>query len=327
MYLLTSDIGGTRARFRLLEKTGLDWEVRHQESYPSADFDSLAEAADHYLDHQLSTNRRKEIRAGWFAVAGPVTGDSVTFTNRRWRTNAADLAEKLGLPVVHLANDLEALAHAIPFLPENELVPVQRCPPGNDRYLVIAAGTGLGMATLWANDQTVKAFSSEGGHCDLAPVTDIHCDLLRYLHTKFEHVSYERVLSGPGLVMLYQFVQQREHRAPLTGGEKPPPTPESISQLASDNDPVAAMTIELFVQLLGSFAGNGALQWLARGGVYLAGGVTAGLAPFITDDTFTSAFHDKGRMSPLMEQIPVTIVASDTAGLEGITRMAIQHQR
>ena len=325
MYLLIGDIGGTRTRLRLLEKAGEEWLVRHQGRYPSGKFPSLAEVVDHYLNCQLHGKHRKKVHAAWFAVAGPVQRDSVIFTNLPWVESAHDLAEKLDLPAVHLVNDLEAQAQAIPFLPENQLIPIQGGAPGNNRFLIIAAGTGLGMATLQISGESVKAFSSEGGHCDLAPVTDVHSDLLRHLQERFAHVSYERVLSGPGLLTLHDFVQRRVKVTSPPGEERRPISSAGIAELANLGDPVAVESIELFIQLLGAFAGNAALQWLALGGVYLAGGVTVGLQSFFASHTFTDAFQHKGRMRPLMEQIPVAIVADDDAGLEGITRLAIRH--
>jgi glucokinase len=178
---------------------------------------------------------------------------------------------------------------------------------------------------LQISGESVKAFSSEGGHCDLAPVTDVHSDLLRHLQERFAHVSYERVLSGPGLLTLHDFVQRRVKGTSPPGEERRPISSAGIAELANLGDPVAVESIELFIQLLGAFAGNAALQWLALGGVYLAGGVTVGLQSFIASHTFTDAFQHKGRMRPLMEQIPVAIVADDDAGLEGITRLAIHH--
>lgn len=324
MYLLTGDIGGTHTRFRLLQKDREQWRIRHQTSWPSGQLHSLTDAAERYLSGILSQRQREAIAGAWLAVAGPVQNNRVDFSNLPWRADAHSLAEDLRLPAVHLVNDLAALAHAIPFLERDKQAVIQQGVENDARKLVIATGTGLGVATWQETVAGIEVFPSEGGHCDLAPGSAGHLDLLRYLFDDLEHVSYERVLSGPGLVTLYHF-SRRNAAPPLPDLAATEVSATWVAEQARQGDPSARLAMTLFVELLGAFAGTLALQWLAGGGVYLAGGVTSGLYPSLQSPAFITAFHNKGRMRPLMERIPVMAITRADAGLEGISRLAISN--
>ncbi|MCC5810869.1 MAG: glucokinase [Ectothiorhodospiraceae bacterium] len=324
MHILVADIGGTQARFRLLEGSHRTWWIRHEASWPSHRFQSLAEAVECCLA-QLSRVERADIDSTWLAVAGPVRDGEVSFTNLPWHTDTESLRARLGLPRVHLVNDLEALAHAVPDLKPEQQLTVQRGSPGGGCQLVIASGTGLGVAGWHGSGRHTIVLASEGGHCDLAPVTDRQMELLLHLRQHLEHVSYERVLSGPGLATLHAFADRLAKGGKPTNPDPPDISPAHVVELAQQEDPVALTAIGLFTELLGSFAGNAALQWAATGGVYLAGGVAIRLHPHIVCGSFVTAFTDKGRMSPLMQRIPVTMIADHQAGLEGITHLAIHH--
>ncbi|MCC5857621.1 MAG: glucokinase [Ectothiorhodospiraceae bacterium] len=324
MHRLVADIGGTRARFRLLEGGGSHWWIRHEASWPSQNFQSLAEAIHCYLA-QLSRTERAPIDSAWLAVAGPVRDGAVRFTNLPWKSDAESLRSRFGLPRVHLVNDLEALAHAVPQLQQEQLLPVQHGNAGTGCRLVIASGTGLGVAGWHGSGADIHVLPSEGGHADLAPVTVRQAALLRYLHRELAHVSYERVLSGPGLVTLHAFAVSQAMGGTTIRPEKSDVSPAHILELAEHQDPEALTAIELYSELLGSFAGNAALHWAATGGVYLAGGVAIHLHPYILCGPFIRAFADKGRMRPLLEGIPISLITDHQAGLDGITRLATGH--
>lgn len=325
MHILVADIGGTQARFRLLEGNHRKSWIRHEASWPSQRFQSLAEAVECYLT-QLSRVERADIDSAWLAVAGPVRDGEISFTNLPWHTDTESLRARLDLPRVHLVNDLEALAYAVPHLKPEQQLTVQRGSPARGSQLVIASGTGLGVAGWHGSGPHTVVLPSEGGHCDLAPVTDRQMQLLLHLRQHLEHVSYERVLSGPGLATLHAFADRQAKGGKPTGPDPPDISAAHVVELGQQEDPVALTAIGLFTELLGSFAGNAALHWAATGGVYLAGGVAIRLHPYILCGPFITAFTDKGRMSPLMQRIPVTMITDHQAGLAGITRLAIQHR-
>lgn len=327
MYTLVADIGGTQARFRVLDCSSGECWIRHEATWPSQRFGSLAEAVACCL-RQLSRLERADISSAWLAVAGPVRNGHVKFTNLPWEAHTDELRTQLCLPRIHLINDLEALAYAVPHLEEHQLLSIQPgAPDGTDgSQLVIASGTGLGLAGWKCFDDHPVVLPSEGGHCDLAPVTDRQMDLLLYLRERYAHVSYERVLSGSGLTEIHAFMKQRMGCTRANIDENTTYTPANVLEDAQKEDPLALATVELFTELLGSFAGNCALQWTSTAGVYLAGGVALRLYPYIVARPFTIAFQNKGRMQPLMTRIPVKLISDHQAGLEGISWLATAHQ-
>lgn len=324
MSLLVADIGGTQARFRLIEAGDSGWHARHTSDSSSRQFGSLGEAVAHYLAG-LTRIERADIRAAWLAVAGPVHGRQARFSNLPWRADADALCAELRLPAVHLVNDLEALAHGVASLPEEKLIPIRKGFGDGGCQMVISSGTGLGVAAWRLQGDHIEVFPSEGGHCDLAPVTPTHCELLRYLHGEYGHVSYERVLSGPGLATLYRFVVRQQDRDDSWALAPSDASPEAVTRLAGEhNDPGALAAIRLYAELLGAFAGNAALQSLATGGVYFAGGVATRLHPYLIGEPLAGTFADKGRMQSLLEAIPLKAVTGGEPGLAGITRLAIR---
>jgi len=326
MFVLAADIGGTCARFRLLEATQHGRRTHHEAELPSGEFPGLSETVEHYLS-QLSRAERADIEGAWLGVAGPVQNKRVRFTNLPWIAEADTLCAQLGLREVHLINDLEALAHAIPTLQNHQLMTLQPGTAGAaGPRVVIAVGTGLGVAALVRNSTGHYSFASEGGHADFAPCNETQLELLHHLKARFEHVSYERVLSGNGLNSLYQFqLLKGERQADV---QATPLSPPQIVEAADyGTDPEALAAIETFVETLGAFAGNVALQWLATGGLYLTGGVATQLHPYLTGPSFSAAFQNKGRMREMMTRIPVSLIMERHAGLEGISEMAVKRYR
>lgn len=320
--ILVGDIGGTFSRFRLLEPSNGYSRIRHTATWRSTDFGSLEEAIDCYLK-QLSRLERARIQSSWLAVAGPVQGNRVQFTNLPWETDAESLEMALRLPQVHLVNDLEALAHAVPSFRNQDVVNVQGEHSKNTgRGLVIAVGTGLGTATWEQTATGIHTHPSEGGHTDFAPLNELHLRLLRDLQADYEHVSYERLLSGDGLSRIYQHLQDPSEPG---SDDRTAPTfrsPEQIMLLADrEHNVIAQRALHLFSELLGAFAGNAALHAMATAGVLLAGGLCVRLHPYIVSDHFRNAFCAKGRMRPLLESIPVSVASNPDAGLIGMTQL------
>lgn len=325
MKVLVGDIGGTNARFRLLEGEGSQWCLRHQSTWSSSGFDSF-EALIETLMTNFSRLEKATIDEAWFAVAGPVRGQRATFTNLPWHADSDSLAARFGWKQARLVNDLEALAHAVPSLREDDLMPIQNGSPGNGNHLVIAVGTGLGVATFKNRRDGIDVFASEGGHTDFAPTNQREFQLLEYLQGEQGHVSQERILSGQGLANLYRFVCDENGVPPESAILDADDPAAAINQEAeSSNSPMTLAAIDLFSELLGRFAGNAALFSAALGGVYLCGGVATRLHPYLTSASFIQAFLDRGRLNPVMKQVPVWTIASTEVGLNGITAMGTRH--
>jgi glucokinase len=253
-------------------------------------------------------------------------------TNLPWIVDAAELGGKLGART-WVINDLEATAWGLAALSRDELAELSPGVPGAAGNLaVVAAGTGLGEAGLYWDGRHHRPFATEGGHASFAPTDDVEVDLLRWLQGRVgRHVSWERLVSGPGLVSLYEFLRD-------TGrGEEPPWLAEAmrtgdpgaaITQAAHDGrSPLAAEALRRFVSLYGREAGDFALKVMATGGVYLGGGIAPRILPALRDGTFLAGFLDKGRMRAVLEAMPVRVVLNDQAGLLGAGRCAAFHAR
>ena len=327
MLILTGDIGGTNTRLALASLEGGSIHIDQHETFPSADYASLEEVVRRYQPAQ-----RPDITAAAFGVAGPVKQGVSRITNLPWEISQRTLATQLNLKSVSLLNDLEAQAWGIDSLTASELVSLHdgngATAVGGNRA-VVAAGTGLGEAGLYFDGRTYRPFATEGGHTDFAAETEREWLLLQHLRQEHGHVSWERLLSGPGLVTLYQFLLQ-QHRAPVpdwltAAGETPA---AHITRLAlDDSDAICTETLRWFVQLYGREAGNVALKMNATGGVYLGGGIAPRILSALQDGVFIEAFLDKGRMRPLLEATAVKVICSDLVALKGLARYALDADR
>ncbi|HWY46796.1 MAG TPA: glucokinase [Bryobacteraceae bacterium] len=320
--ILAGDIGGTNTRLAFFEGTPDHLSTVAVEVFPSQDYKGLAEIARIFLDKHHQT-----ARAAVFGIAGAVVDGRVEATNLPWVVDARSLARELGIERVVLINDLLANAHGIALLDEADFValnPGLPSPTGN--RALISAGTGLGEAGLLAGPDGYVPFPSEGGHVDFAPRNELEIELLRYLMDRFGHVSYERVLSGPGLHNLYLFLRD-------TGrGEEPAWLAEQIDQ----GDPSAAIAtsalegtsdicvqaLDIFVSVYGAEAGNLALKVVATGGMFVGGGIAPKIIRKLSSSTFTKSFNAKGRMIRLLQDIPVRVITNDKAALLGAGRVA-----
>jgi glucokinase len=322
LYVLTGDIGGTNTRLALGSAPADRVSIEHRETFASPDYAGLEAIIRDYRPAQQTA-----VTTAAFGVAGPVRQGVSRITNLPWEISADRLRRRLGLEAVYLLNDLEALAWGIDTLAANELVSLQDGNPeaGGNRA-VIAAGTGLGQAGLFSDGHTWRPFATEGGHADFAPESEQEWLLLKHLQQRHAHVSWERVLSGPGIVSLYEFtLRLRKAQIPdwLTDPDAVPAA--QITTLAlQQGDALCVETLNWYVQLYGREAGNLALKMNATGGVYLGGGIAAAILPALQDGQFIEAFLSKGRMRPLLEGVAVRVICSDLVALQGLTRYALQ---
>jgi len=316
--LLAGDIGGTKTKLAIFSPESGPRVPLAEATFPSARYASLEALVQEFMVKVNYTVDRAS-----FGVAGPVVEGRATITNLPWIMDEVQLQTALNIPSVHLLNDLEAIAHAITILEPSELHVLhegQAVPSGN--IAVIAPGTGLGEAFLTWNGSTYQTQKSEGGHADFAPTNELEIGLLRYLLHRFDHVSYERVCSGKGIPNIYAYLAEHGY---------PDELPELHEQLADAEDQTplivnAALdgtsrrcidTLNVFVSILGSEAGNLALKVLATGGIYLGGGIPPRILPLLEHGQFLQAFRRKGRFVKLLEDMPVHVILNPTVALFG----------
>lgn len=317
---LVGDIGGTRSLLELFVVRDGALRGVHEKSYRSgafASFDALLD--DFYAQAGIAPGA---VEAACFSVAGPVEGGGAAMTNLDWRIDAAALSARYAIPEVRLLNDFAAVGHGIASLGEHDVVTLQRgvAQPHGTR-LVVGAGTGLGVCMLTWQGAGYAVHSSEGGHADFAPVDATQDALLASLRGAFERVSYERVVSGPGLLRIFGFLQNYGAGLPsrqLLDAMKRQDEAAAIAEFAKRKlDPLAVHTLELFIAIYGAFTGNMALTTLARGGIYIAGGIARQNVGMLGDGSFVRAFTGKGRFSDLLRRYPVQIVTDPKIGLKG----------
>jgi glucokinase len=250
----------------------------------------------------------------------------VETSNLPWIIEQSRLAKQIHLPATLLINDLEASAWGIGGLSPQDLVALNHAEPSAGNQAVIAPGTGLGEAGLFWNGSQHQVFACEGGHADFAPQGDVQIELLRFLASRYGHVSYERVLSGPGLVNVYQFLREKgSANEPARFAEQlgQADAAAAISHAAlNGTNRLAEEALDLWVSVYGAEAGNLALKTMATGGIFLAGGISPKILPKLTGPLFMRAFLDKGRLRPVLESILVQVITNDKAGLLGAARCA-----
>lgn len=319
MYL-AGDIGGTKTALALFDQAHGPHHPIAQRTLPSREFTSFAELARAYLGEV-----GREVTQATLGVPGPVTEGHVTGTNLPWDMDEAILAQELGLERVRLVNDLYALAQAIPALEPDDIVTlntgVPRC---GDPLAVVAPGTGLGTAYLVWDGGRYQPQPSEAGHTDWAPNSVQQARLLTYLMKRFGHVSSERVCSGSGIPNIYAFLRDVEDYAEpealcqqLKTADDPAPVIVTEALRGENAIPICKATLDLFVEILAAVAGNMALAVLARGGVYLGGGIPPKILPTLRAPGFLESFCHKGRLTYLMKDIPVHVIVHPAAGLLG----------
>lgn len=321
---LVADIGGTNARFALARRTDAgvlqlgDVRVLTVSEHPS-----LVDAVRAYVADVGSAAGEGALDHAVFAVASPVHGDAVAFTNSPWTFSIAQLRGAIGLPTLRVVNDFAALSMAIPYLAGDDLQHVgaarigDRC-DGSRSYATIGPGTGLGVGGLLIRDGRPVVVESEGGHVAFAPADEHEIAILRHLWAIFGRVSNERLISGPGLLNLYRAI------CAVEGEPATLATPEAIvAEAGSTPDGMCARTVLRFCAMLGSVAGDAALALGAWDGVYLGGGIAVRLADWFPRSAFRSRFEDKGRHAALMRTIPTAIVRHPAVGLLGAAAFAL----
>jgi glucokinase len=318
--LLVGDIGGTKTRLALYEEAPAGPHLVQATLYESKSAPTLEELILRFLQ----ATGKPEPTAACFGVAGAVVGGQVRATNLPWHVSEAGLARELAIPRVRLLNDLEAAAYGVIAISDPaQLLPLQvGSPPPEHRALaLVSAGTGLGVAMISWNGERYQVAPSEGGHADFAPQDELEDALLLSLRADFGHVSYERVLSGPGLTNVYRFL--RKYRAipepawltDRIGNGDPAPV-VSAAALAHE-DAVCDEALTRFVSIYGAAAGNLALTALAVGGVFIGGGIAPKILPRLTDGRFLESFAAKGRFVDAMRKIPVHVVLAPDVALLG----------
>jgi glucokinase len=315
---LAGDIGGTKTNLAIYAYESDRLRLIKSASFASREHLSLAEIVRLFLGAG-----HENIRQACFGVAGPVQGGIVQVTNLPWVVNAALLQAELGLQKVDLLNDLEANAYGIFTLDPHELRPLNPSARVNQvgHRALIAAGTGLGEAGLMWDGVAHRPFASEGGHASFAPNDPIGDELLAFLRQERGHVSWERVLSGLGMTNLYRFFRQRSgapEPAWLTEQLRTGDLGAVVTQAGLKNlDPVCVDVLDCFTRNYGAEAGNLALKLLALGGVYIGGGIAPKILSKMESPLFLDAFCHKGRMSPLLQSIPVYVILNDKTALQG----------
>ncbi len=318
--LLAGDLGGTKTNLAIFSaEAGLRAPLA-EATFPSGRYLNLETLVSEFLA-QVETN----VDRASFGVAGPVVDGQATITNLPWIMNERQLAATLNLSSAHLLNDLEAIAYAVPFLEPADLHTLKEgvSAPGGT-IAVVAPGTGLGEAYLTWEGTRYRAHASEGGHVDFAPTNTLEMDMLRHLQERFSHVSYERVCSGKGLPNIYAYFKDNgyaEEPVWLTEqlAQAKDPVPVIVNNALDQDKPceLCVATLNTFVSILGAEAGNMALKVMARGGVYLGGGIPPRILPALEHGQFIKAFMRKGRFSEFLSGIPVYVILNPRAALLG----------
>jgi glucokinase len=316
---LAGDLGGTKSNLAAFEVRDGKLRCLHRQKYPSrefAKFEDVLEAFRREFDAKF--------RAACFGVAGPVFENRVQTTNLPWLLDGGQLARWLGVERVTLLNDMDATFHGADVLPPDELYPLQPGSPApHDHQALVAAGTGLGEAIrIWAGSRYVVV-ATEGGHADFAPRTEQEIELLRFMKKRYDPVSAELLVSGRGFRFIHEFLDASVRHASFDDPEADP-APEITRRALEGTCPACVSAVELWVELYGAEAGNLALKALARGGVYVAGGIAAKIFPKMKDGRFVQAFVRKEKFERMLAEVPVRLVLNQDAPLLGAAAVAAE---
>jgi len=319
--ILAGEIGATRARLAAFQTEGNKLQCAVEKTYKSQEHRGLSEIMSAFV-----RTEGIPVHSACFGVAGPVRAGRSKISNLEWTIDSGELASQLKLPSVGLINDLEAYAYGVDALESKDFVTLSEgAEDAEGNRAVISARTGLGVAGLFWDGFRHHPFACEGGHADFAPKNDVEIELAQYLRKKFEHVSCERILSGPGIKNIYDFLRDsKKADEPAWLGKqmseaKDPPA--LISQLALERKAeICEQTLSVFVSVYGSETGNCALNFMATGGVFIGGSIAAKIIPKMQDLVFMKSFLDKGRMRSLLSDMPVKIIVNDDAGIIGAAR-------
>jgi len=330
--VLAGDIGGTKTILQVLETQNDRLISLVDLRYQSQQFDTFERLLRRFLDE--SETDPEHIVTACLGVAGPVTKTGARtvsrVTNLPWKLDSAEIEKLFSFRQFSLINDFQAVGYAVEILNESDFCVLQQgVEEKKATKAVIGAGTGLGHATLvW--DESIRHYRiipSEAGHTSFAPTTQRERAILEYLAGTNDVVSLEHVVSGPGISRIYQYLNQEKSRKPgeikLSASDSVDTTPGIVNLAVSENDPIASEALDIFINAYGAAAGNLALTVLARGGLYIAGGIAPKIVDKMRDGIFMNAFVNKSKMKSLLETIPVRLITSDNVGLRGAARYAL----
>jgi glucokinase len=322
--ILACDVGGTKVRLAFYSYENKSFHRHETETYSSREYSSLDEIVRLFLQ-----NNKGSIEKVCFGVPGPVMNGSAQTTNLPWKISEAQLTKNLGITKVKLVNDLAATTAAIPHFSTADLIALHPGEPAKmeeEVYAMLAPGTGLGQGFLVINSNGQYVLESEGGHMDFAPCNNLEIELFIYLKNKFGHVSYERVLSGPGLVNIYNFLKDGKYAdepAELTERFKNQDPAVIISKAGQAAEfEICVKALDIFASILGAQAGNLVLTLLTTSGVYLGGGIPPKIYKKLMEGITVASYLNKGRLSYLVEKTPLYIVRDDYAALLGAASIA-----
>jgi glucokinase len=321
--ILTGDIGGTKTKLALFSFEDKQYKIIDQARYASKSISSLEQVVGDYLKKN-NLWHSSEIKAAWFSLAGPISGNHCKMTNLNLTIDLLSLQNELAfIPKIGWSNDLVAMGYSINILPDDALMLLSTQKNRADHIgkeqnrAVLAPGTGLGESLIIGNE----VYPSEGAHTDFAPNNEEDLELWQYLHKQYGHVSYERILSGAGLTNIYQFLRTKNNAEYLPDYL----VPEDISAKGlAGTCSVCIEALHTFVRILGAEAGNLALKYLALGGVYVGGGIPPKIKIKLTDGTFMKAFSEKGRFGKLLDEIQVYVILEENAPLLGAAYLALK---
>jgi len=323
-YVLAGDVGATKTNLGLFALEGNRPVAVAVKSYPSSDHSSLVDVIRRFRERHA-----EPVVRACFGIAGPVQDGACRTTNLPWTVTEQGISEECRIERVTLMNDLAATATAIPILPESDFEALNpQSPESNATIGLVAPGTGLGIALLVFAGGRPHVIPSEGGHVDFSPRNQTEIDLLRHLLEKMDHVSVERVASGPGLFTIFSWLKEyRRYQAPGWLMERllHQDPAKAISEAAlGENDPLCSEALDIFVSIIGAISGNLALTGLTTGGLYLGGGIAPKIISKLRDGVFLDAFAAKGRFREMLRGMPVRVILNDEAALLGAAWRAFQ---
>jgi glucokinase len=322
--ILAGEIGATRTRLAAFETEGNKLQCAVEKTYPSQEHRGLADILNIFIHSEGIP-----VHSACFGVAGPVRAGRSKISNLEWTIDSREVAAQLKVSSVGLLNDLEAYAYGVDALESKDLVILSAgSEDAEGNRAVISARTGLGIAGLWWDGFRHHPFACEGGHADFAPKNQLEMDLAQYLKKKYEHVSCERILSGPGIRNIYDFLRDSNKAAEPAWLRdelaEAKDQPALISRLALESKAeICEQTMSIFVSVYGSETGNCALNFMATGGVFIGGSIAAKIVPLMKRPVFMESFLNKGRMRSLLSDMSVKIITNDDTGLMGAARYTL----
>lgn len=323
--ILAGDIGGTKTLLALYEFSGKHLIELKLKKYSSKEYQNLESIVKDFLDSQQINPS-----GAAFGIPGPVENGIAKSTNLPWVVEEKLLSERLSIPKVKIVNDLAATAFEIPYLKVDEIIEVKpvKANNRNQRFVIVAPGTGLGQAFLLCEGNKKVVIDSEGGHVDFAPTNQLEEELYIYLSKKFERVSYERIVSGNGLINVFDFLVDSNFAKPEAETLKRMITEDKAAvityQALNNGDKVCEKVLDIFVEVLGAHCGNLVITLLATGGVYLAGGIPHKILPRLQTKIFAESFNNKGRLSEIVKATPVFVLNHNNAALSGAAKIALE---